>query len=289
MEGIMMSARAKINLSLDVVGKRADGYHDLRTIMQTLELSDMLTIRKVYKPNYFKCVTNVKFLPTDGRNLVVIAAKALMERYEIPTGIFIKLDKQIPVSAGLAGGSADAAACLKGLVKLFDLPVSDAELMEIGAKIGADVPFCLTGGTCLCEGKGEIITPLSPHPPVYIVLVRPHVHVSTPDVFKRLKLDAIQTRPDITAQISAIEARDILGIASQFGNVLESVTAADYPIIEELKQLMREMGALNAVMSGSGPTVFGYFERKESCRACLERVKQLYPNIKEYRMTSIRN
>lgn len=259
MDQIYLKAYAKINLALDVIRKRPDGYHDVRMIMQTISLHDRIDLKKISSSEIcFR--TNAGFLPCDEKNLAVVAAKKIKEYCKIPEGVFLQLEKRIPVAAGMAGGSADAAAVLHGMNELFDLKLSLKKLQEIGLELGADVPYCLKQGTALAEGIGEILTLLPTPPPCSCLIVKPPVSVPTPYVYQHLVLDETIVHPDIDGMIKAIEENNLFLMAEKFGNVLESVTLPLYPEIRKIKQEMLELGAMNALMSGSGPTVFGIFE-----------------------------
>lgn len=272
MNYINVYGNAKINLALDVLGKRPDGYHDLSTIMQSLTLKDHIYIRKIFAPT-IKIVSNLKWLPTDERNLVYKACKALFDIYKPDRGVYIELTKVIPICAGLGGGSADCAATLHGIRKLFKLPVSDDRLLEIGKSLGADVPFCLKKGTMLAEGIGEKLVRLPDHPFIYVLLAKPNISVSTTKVFSALNMDHIEKRPDTAKIIGAIENNNIDFIAANLCNVLETVTIKQYPIISTIKEIMMKNGAKGALMSGSGPTVFGYFSRREEAYMTLRKLK----------------
>jgi len=287
MEQIYSKGRAKINLALDVTGLRDDGYHAVCGIMQSLVLFDVLHIKKVYKPDYFKLVSNLPWLPTDERNLVWRAAHYLIERFEIKTGIFISIDKAIPASAGLAGGSADCAAALLGIRDLFELPLSDAEIQELSVQFGADVPFCVMKGCALATGIGEVLEPLPRLPYMHILLAKPPAIVSTEHVFRQYKrFDAEKiTRPDVGAMIDGIRAGDLPAICNAMGNALEQVTAAKHPVIFDIKALMTASGAAAAMMSGSGPTVFGIFTGKAAAIAAGRAIKAALPEIGEIIVT----
>lgn len=270
MEQINLKAMAKINLGLDVVRKREDGYHEVRMIMQSIHLYDKLYIAKVKGSGIF-VETNLHYLPTNENNLVYKAATLLMDEFEIKQGISIRLQKYIPVSAGMAGGSTDAAAVLYGINRLFRLGLSTEQLMERGVKIGADVPYCIMRGTALSEGIGEKLTSLPPMPPCHVLIAKPGISVSTKFVYENLNVPALQFHPDIDGIVSAIREQDLKGVSALLANVLESVTIREYPVIEEIKDFMKEHGALNAIMSGSGPTVFGLFDEGSTARkACLD-------------------
>lgn len=261
MKEIKLKARAKINLGLDVLRKREDGYHEVRMIMQTIPLYDKLTIRPA-EDEQIHIRTNRHFLPTGEDNLVYRAAKLLMDEFQIRQGVEIELAKYIPVAAGMAGGSSDAAAMLVGMNKLFDLGLSTEQLMERGVKIGADVPFCVMRGTALAEGIGEKLTPLPSMPKCHILIAKPGIHVSTKFVYGNLRAGELEEHPDIDGQIEALKRGDLQELARLMGNVLETVTIPEYPVIRQIKDTMKEYGALNAMMSGSGPTVFGLFEEE---------------------------
>lgn len=265
-----LKAFAKINLGLDVIGKREDGYHEVRMIMQTVDIFDRLEINIADSPE-IRISSNLSFLPNDENNLCYKAAKLLFDEFDIKKGITINLEKKIPVAAGMAGGSSDAAAVLVGVNKLFDLKLSTKELMERGVKIGADVPYCVMRGTALSEGIGEILTPLPAMPHCYIVVAKPKINVSTKFVYENLRLDTINEHPDIDGMIEAIKADSLEGVAGRLSNVLETVTCREYPVIEEIKQFLKDRGAMNALMSGSGPTVFGiYSDRPAAFEAVME-------------------
>lgn len=268
-----LRAYAKINLGLDVLRRREDGYHEVRMIMQTIHMYDQLDMIKTDEPG-IHLTTNLSFIPTDESNLVYKAAKLLMDRYQITKGVKIHLNKVIPVAAGMAGGSSDAAATLVGLNKLFALGLTKEQLMEIGVQIGADVPYCVMRGTALAEGIGEKLTPLAPAPECYILIGKPAISVSTPFVYKNLKLNEETVHPDIDGMIQAIEKQDLYGITARMGNVLESVTIGAFPEIEAIKNHMKEHGAVNAMMSGSGPTVFGIFDSKEKAELAYQQLKE---------------
>ena len=256
---IKLRAYAKINLGLDVVRKREDGYHEVKMIMQTIGLYDKLTISLCDNPS-IKVTTNLHYLPVDDSNLVYKAAAIMRDKYGINQGIQINLEKKIPVAAGLAGGSSDAAATLYGINKLCKLKLAKEELMKIGVSLGADVPYCILRGTALSEGIGEILTPLKPFPSCYVLLVKPPINVSTKYVYENLRLDERTKHPDIDGIITHINNNDLYGATKLFDNILETVTTKDYPIINDIKSKMILFGAITSLMSGSGPTVFGIFD-----------------------------
>ena len=264
---------AKINLGLDVTKKRTDGYHEVRMVMQTIRMYDQLDI-EVSKDSGIRMETNLSYLPVNENNLVCQAAKLLMDEFDIKQGLNINLRKIIPVAAGMAGGSSDAAAAMVGVNQIFKLGLSQADLMERAVAIGADVPYCIMRGTALAEGIGEELTALPDAPECYVLIGKPGISVSTKFVYSNLKVDEIKQHPDIDAMVSAIKANDFNKMASNLGNVLEEVTIPSYPIIEQIKQEMLKNGAVNALMSGSGPTVFGLFDDKKKAMAASEALRK---------------
>lgn len=281
MDNISLKALAKINLGLDVIRRREDGYHEVKMIMQTVHLFDRLDIKKTAKSGIV-IKTNLSFLPVNENNLVYKAGKLLMDEFSLNEGVEVTLNKKIPVAAGMAGGSTDAATMLYGMNELFDLKLKRNELMERGVKLGADVPYCLMRGTALAEGIGEKLTALSPMVKCPVLIAKPQISVSTKFVYQNLKLDETTVHPDIDQLVCDIEHKDLHAIAGHMGNVLETVTIPNYPIIDEIKQQMIKSGAINAMMSGSGPTVFGLFEDEKTVnRACEDMLasglaKQVY-------------
>lgn len=276
MDTIKLRALAKINLGLDVVRRREDGYHEVRMIMQTISLHDRLSLRRC-KENSISIKTNLSYLPTNENNLVYKAALLLKEEFNIQEGVSIHLDKHIPVAAGMAGGSSDAAATLVGLNRLFELGLTDKELMERGVRLGADVPYCILGGTALSEGIGEVLTPLPKLPDCYILIVKPPMHVSTKFVYENLHLDTLPSHPDIDGMTEAIRNGSLEGVCSRMENVLESVTLSQYPVIKELKELLLSAGAKNSLMSGSGPTVFGIFTEEAAAKKAYHMCRKQHP------------
>ncbi len=273
MEEMRLKARAKVNLGLDVLRKREDGYHEVRMIMQTIQLYDKLKITRIREPQ-IQVRTNLHFLPTNEDNLAYRAAKLLLDEFHAKDGVQIELNKYIPVAAGLAGGSSDAAAVLVGVNRIFGFHLSQRELMERAARLGADVPYCVMRGTALAEGIGEKLTPLPPMPDCAILVAKPKIFVSTKHVYENLKADQISQHPDIDGQIEALRKGDLKALAERMGNVLETVTIPEYPIIGQIKESMKKCGALNAMMSGSGPTVFGLFTDREKAREAYDALKQ---------------
>lgn len=268
-----LKALAKINLGLDVLRRREDGYHEVKMVMQTIHLYDRIQLRK-RKEAGIEVQTNLFYLPSNENNLVYKAAKLLIDEFQITEGVSINLKKFIPVAAGMAGGSSDAAAVLYGMNRMFRLGLSLQELMDRGVKIGADVPYCLMRGTALAEGIGEKLTPLKPVPKCPVLIAKPSISVSTRFVYENLKLDGNTVHPDMDAVVKAIEAGNLREMAAHMGNVLESVTCVHYPVIPQLKNIMKEYGAINAMMSGSGPTVFGLFEDKGDARAAMTEIQK---------------
>lgn len=264
---IRLKAYAKINLGLDVVKKREDGYHEVRMIMQTIGLYDKVTLSRMNN-TAISLKTNLHYLPTDENNLVYKAISLIKKEYNISQGVLVHLEKKIPVAAGMAGGSSDAAAALYGMNRLFQLKIPQKELMELGLRLGADVPYCLLRGTALSEGIGEELTPLPPFPQCFVLIVKPGINVSTKYVYENLNLNSSIIHPDIDGIIASIKKKDLYGACERFGNVLESVTAKNYPAIEEIKSAIKNTGCITTLMSGSGPTVFGlYDDRKKAERA----------------------
>lgn len=274
MDSVKLQAYGKINLSLDVLRQRTDGYHDVRMIMQTVKLHDNIDMQKTKEPG-IQLTTNLSFLPVNENNLMYRAAKMLIDEFEIKEGVAMQLKKVIPVSAGMAGGSTDAASVLYGMNKLFNLKLSTEELMKRGVKLGADIPFCLMRGTALSEGIGEILTPLKKLPPCPIVLAKPAISVSTKFVYQNLHVNELPSsaHPDVDSVINALNRQDVREIAENMGNILESVTCKHYPEILDIKSTMNEFEAVNALMSGSGPTVFGIFDDAGAAERCYESLR----------------
>ena len=271
---VTLKALAKINLGLDVLGKRENGYHDVRMVMQTIYLYDNVTMEKTEEAG-IQLECNLFYLPVDESNIAYKAAKLLMDEFDIKEGVHIVLDKHIPVAAGLAGGSANAAAVLVGMNRLFSLGLTQEELMERGVSLGADVPYCVMRGTVLAEGIGEVLTPLPPLPKCCVLIAKPGISVSTKTVYEKLDSQEIEEHPDIDGILEGLKQEDLLKVASSMGNVLETVTIGDYPVIEQIKDAMKEAGALNAMMSGSGPTVFGIFDDRSKAKFAQQRIREL--------------
>jgi len=274
MDKLHLKALAKINLGLDVLRRREDGYHEVKMIMQTIGLYDELELRRVKQPG-IQVKTNLYYLPTNENNLVYKAARLLMEEFDIKGGISIQLQKKIPVAAGMAGGSSDAAAVLWGVNQMYGLGLSRKDLMERGVKLGADVPYCVLRGTALAEGIGEKLSILPSMPKCYILIAKPGISVSTKFVYENLHANDLkpEQHPDMDAMIDAMKKKDLALLASRMGNVLETVTISAYPVIDEIKKCMMEQGALGAMMSGSGPTVFGIFDSQAKARKAYRAVR----------------
>ena len=266
-----LQAFAKINLGLDVLGKREDGYHEVRMIMQTIRMYDHLDMRKSVEPG-IHLTTNKKYIPVDENNLVWRAAKLMMDTCGIIEGVSIHLHKVIPVAAGMAGGSSDAAATLVGMNRLFHCGLSKEKLMELGVQIGADVPYCVLRGTALAEGIGEKLTVLPPMPDCWILIGKPGISVSTKYVYTTLDLNTDTVHPDIDGMKKALEDGNLYGITERMGNVLQDVTIPAYPEVERIKEQMKTLGAVNAMMSGSGPTVFGIFDNEEKAQEACQKL-----------------
>ena len=273
MREIKLKALAKINLGLDVLRKREDGYHEVRMIMQTIHLFDRVNIEKTSEPG-IKIKTNLSYLPVNENNLIYKAGRLLMDEFDITEGVSVDLEKRIPVAAGMAGGSTDAAAMLYGMNKMFGLGLSMQELKDRGVKIGADVPYCLMRGTALAEGIGEKLKSLPPMIKCPVLIAKPQISVSTKFVYENLKLDGKAKHPDIDQLIKDIKTKDLQGVCDHMGNILETVTIPNYPIIAEIKKNMIENGAAGAMMSGSGPTVFGLFNDAEKAKQAYKAMKK---------------
>lgn len=284
---ISLKALAKINLGLDVVRRREDGYHEVRMIMQTIQLYDRLDIKRTQEPG-IQIQTNLSFLPVNENNLIYKAAKLLMDEFSITDGVSVKLDKRIPVAAGMAGGSTDAAAMLIGVNRLFSLGLTKRQLMERGVQIGADVPYCIMRGTALAEGIGEALSPLPPMVKCPVLIAKPSISVSTKFVYQNLKLDDTTIHPDIDRLIDDIKAKNLHDIAAHMGNVLETVTIPNYPVIDEIKKHMLSNGAVGAMMSGSGPTVFGLFDDEDTAKKAYKAMRSSHLARQVY-MTSVYN
>ena len=273
-----IKAYTKINISLDIVGKReSDGYHLLRMIMQNIDLYDEVSVVKQAEGITLTC--NKSYVPTDSRNLAYKAAMLFKERYDINEGVHIDIIKNIPVSAGLAGGSTDGAAVLKIMNKIFDINASDEELMEIGLQLGADIPYCIKGGTALCEGIGEELTSLKPFKDKIVVLVKPGFGVSTKEVYKAFNLEKVRIHPKTEELIEAMQRDDLYYVANNMKNLLENVTLRKHNVLIKIKEDMNRYGAVGSMMSGSGPSVFAFFDDMLKAQKCYEKMKEIYKDV----------
>ena len=274
MDKIQLKALAKINLGLDVLRRREDGYHEVKMIMQTIGLHDDLEIRKT-KTSGIQVKTNLYYLPTNENNLVYKAAKLLMDEFQIRDGVSIQLKKRIPVAAGMAGGSSDGAAVLWGINQMYGLGLSMQALMERGVRLGADVPYCIQRGTALAEGIGEKLSVLPPMPKCTILIAKPGISVSTKFVYENLHANDLkpEQHPDVDSMIEAMRQKDLGLLCSRMGNVLETVTIPAYPVINEIKRTMIDNGAIGSMMSGSGPTVFGIFDSPVAAKQAVKAVR----------------
>ena len=272
MDSIVIKAMAKVNLGLDVLRRRENGYHDVKMVMQTVNLYDTLTLSKIDEG--IVITTNTGELPLNEDNLIYKAAKLLLEYVDKKAGVSIHLDKRIPIAAGMAGGSTDAASTLLGINELYNLDLTKEELAEVGVKIGADVPYCIYGGTYLSEGIGEVLTKLPDAPDCYVVIAKPGIGVSTKYVYENLHIETVEKHPDIDGMIDAIKTGSLDGVTEKMENVLETVTIKRYPEIETMKKCLLENGAENALMSGSGPTVFGIFKEEKIAKQALSKLQK---------------
>lgn len=272
MNELTLKAYAKINLGLDVVRRLENGYHEVKMVMQTVGIHDTLTFEKTKEG--IVITTDSGELPTNENNLIYRAAKLLMEAKQVQGGVKIHLAKEIPIAAGMAGGSTDAAATFKGVNELYRLGCSKQELMELGVKVGADVPYCIMGGTALAEGIGEILTPLTAPPDCRVLVAKPDINVSTKYVYEHLDAAGVAKHPDIDGMVDALRRSDLQGIMERMENVLETVTVDAHPIITTIKERMLKLGAGRSLMSGSGPTVFGIFTDEEKALNAYEIMKR---------------
>lgn len=272
---IIRNAYAKINLGLDVLRRREDGYHEVKMVMQTISLHDVLTFEETEQAGIVLVTNDRPELPEDAQdNLVYKAANLVRETLGIDRGVRITLEKNIPIAAGMAGGSTDAAAVFHGLNELWGLSMSTERMQELAVRLGADIPYCIMGGTALSEGIGEKLTPLPSPPDAVVLIAKPQISVSTKYVYENLHADRLQQHPDIDGMAAAIREGSLLGITERMENVLETVTQTAYPVIGQIKALMRKEGAMNSLMSGSGPTVFGIFDNKEKAEAAGQRIRE---------------
>lgn len=286
MKQLTRKAYAKINLGLDVLRRRPDGYHEVKMIMQTVAIYDTLTFRRLETEELsekeknsaepvIRLYSDHETLPCGKSNLIYRAAALVMKTYEIKSGVVITLEKRIPIAAGMAGGSTDAAAVFHGLNELFALGMSPDEMKRLGVTIGADVPYCIMGGTALSEGIGEILTELPSPPGAFLLIAKPDISVSTRFVYENLHADTLSYHPDIDGMVQAIKEGSLKGITDRMGNVLETVTEREYPVIAGLKEEMKKAGAENSLMSGSGPVVFGIYRQKDAAKKAYEIIKEL--------------
>ena len=268
-------AHAKLNLTLDVLGRRPDGYHDLRMIMQSIGLADVLTLEE-NGAGELRVSTNLHFLPNNEKNLAAQAALRWWEaRGQAPRGLDIAIEKHVPVCAGMAGGSSDAAAVLRALNAMEGEPLSPAELARIGERVGSDVPYCVIGGAALAEGRGEVLTPLPPLPQCWVVLCKPEFSISTPALFAKIDSVRLRCRPDTQGAIAALEAGDLAGVARRMYNVFEdALPERQRARVNDIKNVLIQCGALGASMSGTGPTAFGLFDDEGLAREAWERLKE---------------
>lgn len=274
---MLIKAYAKINLSLDVCGKRADGYHLLKMIMQNIDLYDIVRVEKQETGIDLSCSN--RNVPSDRRNTAYKAAELFLSKYEIDNGVKINIKKNIPTAAGLAGGSADAAAVLRAMRDLYDPEIADSELMELGLMVGADVPYCIAGGTALCEGIGEKVTRLNSFKDKILVLAKPPFGVSTKSVYQQLDACEIKVHPSTDKLIEAINEQNLKFVSENMKNVLENVTVSKYHAVKKLKDDLLELGAMGSMMSGSGPSVFGFFEDMLQAQKCYDALKPKYKEI----------
>lgn len=270
---ITRKAYAKINLGLDVTGRRDDGYHIVRMIMQNVDIYDTLTFEK-NDLGKIRLTANKDTIPTDEHNLIYKVCALLMEKYDIKEGVDVHLEKRIPVAAGMAGGSTDGASAFYGMKELFDLPITKEEMCEMAVKLGADIPYCIMGGTMLSEGIGEVLTALPDMPDCYILVGKPDINVSTGWVYTELDSKEIEFHPDIDGMCDAIGSGDLGGVCQRLSNVLEPVTKSKYDIIGKIEALMEDGGAVRSIMTGSGPTVFGIFDDEDKLKQAYDKVKE---------------
>ncbi|MCI9126922.1 MAG: 4-(cytidine 5'-diphospho)-2-C-methyl-D-erythritol kinase [Eubacterium sp.] len=273
MDKLELKAYGKINLGLDVIRKRPDGYHDLDMVMQMVDVYDDVILTRIEGAEIV-VRTDTAVLSNGKDNLAYMAAKMLMDEFGIDQGLEITIRKRIPIAGGMAGGSSDCAATLTGVNQMFDLGLSTEELMERGVRLGADVPYCILGGTAIARGIGDILTPLPTPPKCHVIIAKPPVSVSTAFVYGNIKPDKIKKRPDIDGMVSAIRTQDLYKLAKSLYNVMEDITVPQYPIIQEIKMVMLNNGALNSIMSGSGPTVFGLYDDKGKAEQTVELLKE---------------
>lgn len=285
MSSMELEAYAKVNIGLDVVRRMENGYHEVRMIMQTLSLHDILTLEMCLEPGIV-VTTDSRELTNPQDNLVYKAAQVMFETYDLSGGLKIHLQKRIPIAAGMAGGSTDAAAVFRGINQLYELNLPKETLMKLAVRLGADIPYCIVGGTYLSEGIGEILTPAPSMPECYVLVAKPPIGVSTKWVYENLHANQLQEHPDIDGMLEAMKEQNLGLLAERMDNVLEHVTVTKYPVIVEIQQMMELHGAIKAMMSGSGPTVFGLYETREAMEQAYDSMKD-DDRIKEIFMTTI--
>lgn len=273
-EQLVLEAPAKVNLTLNVTGKRADGYHELETVMQQINLCDKIFLQA--GGHGIRVASSSAGIPDNEENLAFQAAHLLYRKFSLPTGLNIYIEKNIPIGAGLAGGSTDAAAVIKGINELFNLELELEEMLELGLAIGSDVPFCLLGGAAMARGRGEILTPLPAGPRLEMVLVKPDFQLSTREIYQDFRLERVQQAPDNAAFLEAWHKCDIIGLVAEMKNVLETVSIPKCPEIQLIKTKLEALGAQKTLMSGSGPSVVGVFNRRDEARKTWETIKGQY-------------
>ena len=275
---MLVKAYAKLNLTLDILGRRPDGYHDLRMVMQSVDLADQLAINPAEGAG--RMSTNLSYLPADGRNLAQLAAAAFREATGKGGAVDITIEKHIPVCAGMGGGSSDAAAVLRAMNEMTGAGLTPARLAEIGQQVGSDVPYCVLGGTALAEGRGELLTPLAPLPACTVVICKPQFPISTPQLFAQADSKRLTCHPDTDGLLRALEAGDLIGVSRRLYNVFEDVLdSRRRQEVDAIKAALIDCGALGASMSGSGPTVFGLFDREEPAQEAFDRLSGQYKDV----------
>lgn len=277
MDKVFENANAKINLSLDVLGQLENGYHEVEMILQEIDLADEIIIEK--KNDGIELVCDVDFLPTDSNNLAWRAAEKMIHLAQLSSGVKLTISKRIPVAAGLAGGSADAAAVIRGMDRLFELGLPLEVQLKLALSLGADVPFCLGGGCALAKGIGEVLTPVEGFGAHWVLLAKPNIGVSTPVIYQRFDEKPVQFRPDTAALISAIQKDDLRYVSEHMINVLEPVTCQMHPIVGNIRRQMLQCGAMGAMMSGSGPTVFGFFKHYDRVQKAYKNLRKTYAQV----------
>lgn len=287
MDKLELKALGKVNLGLDILGRKENGYHEVRMVMQTVYLYDRVILERSITPG-ITVETNLKFLPVNENNIAYRAADLMRKEFGINEGIKIILDKHIPVAAGMAGGSANAAAVLFGMNRMYGLGLSEEELKKRGVGLGADVPYCIMRGTVLAEGIGEKLTPLPSVPKCYVLIAKPPLSASTETVYEKYDALSCVEHPDIDGIIKGLSDADIHQVAASMGNVLEQVMLKEYPIIGQIKQAMLDLGAMGALMSGSGPTVFGLFESRSAAKTAARKIKSMNLTRQAY-VTNVHN